>query len=376
MRLKTFSATDINNAMQMIRESMGEDAVIISTAPDPHGGGVNVTVATDSSDEDYVTTPAMSEPDPEPAAAIPPKPTPKITASHRQPSSIRELQAAMRPTAPRDIPDFTPVYPKAKTQSPEVVIREIEKVLRFHAVPDYLVSKLVETARYINFEPDNSAKGIETAMRKVLDAAFQYAPLSIDRDAFRVMLVGPPGIGKTMTVAKIAAHVVMDRKKIVVITTDNKRAGGVEQLSAFTSILGLDLRVAGSRSELRKILQECPSNARILIDSAGTNHHDATEMKELSEFIGLEDVEPVLATAAGLDTSEAEDITRAFSPLGVRKLLVTRADTARRYGSILSAASAGSLAFCNVSSTSKVIGEFRKMDAAYLAQLLMQYQQE
>jgi flagellar biosynthesis protein FlhF len=359
MRLKTFNASDIHIAMQMIRESMGEDAVIISTSPDPLGNGVNVTVATDTDDADYIPPPIATI---EPSQA---KPTPKITASHRKP----------QPTEPRE---FTPIYTRTtgiSQQSTEQVIREIEKILRFHAAPDYLVSKLLETARYINFEADASPEGINSALRKILDAAFQYTPLPIEKDNFRIMLVGPPGIGKTMTVAKIAAQVVMDKKKIVVITTDNKRAGGVEQLSAFTSILGLDLRVAGSRSELRKTLQESAPNSRILIDTAGTNPYDLAELKELSEFMGFDDIEPVLATAAGMDTSEAEDITRAFGFLGIRKLLVTRADTARRYGSILSAANAGALAFCNVSSTSKVIGEFRKMDAAYLAQLLLQHKQ-
>ncbi len=63
----------------------------------------------------------------------------------------------------------------------------------------------------------------------------------------RIMLVGPPGVGKTLTIARLAAQIAIQKHKLAVITTDNKRAGGVRQLQAFTDILELELSSADAQ---------------------------------------------------------------------------------------------------------------------------------
>jgi flagellar biosynthesis protein FlhF len=337
MRLKTFNAPDIQDAMNLIRESMGEDAVIISTTANPQGPGIRVTVAADSG-----------------------------TSSDRTSGSSFE----------KNLPQFTPLFTPNTTRAatrPDTTGRDIAKILAYHSIPDYLSNKLIETARFVLENDNTSTRSTQDILASVLESTFQFEPLPIHEDRFRLMLVGPPGIGKTMCIAKIAAQIAMEKKKVMVVTTDNKRAGGVEQLSAFTNILGLELHIAGNRNELRKLLLESPHEQRILIDTAGTNPYDTTELKELSQYVGLEGVESVLATASGSDCREMEDIARAFSMLGLKKLLITRADTARRFGSVLTAATAGNLAYCNVSSTSKVIGEFHPMSPEYLATLLFRH---
>ncbi len=83
------------------------------------------------------------------------------------------------------------------------------------------------------------------------------------------MLIGPPGIGKTLTIARIAAKLTMDKQSLLVITTDNKRAGGIEQLQAFTNILGHPLKVAPSRAALAQYLKSAKKQTHVLIDTAG-----------------------------------------------------------------------------------------------------------
>jgi flagellar biosynthesis protein FlhF len=323
----------MNDAMQLIRSSIGDDAVIISSGPDPLGRGVNVTVATDDI-------------------------APHAAAHGQQPP-------------PGFVPLFTSAMPSRLSR--EAMLKEIEKILEFHSLPQYLSHKLLQTGEYIHFDAALNREGIHAALRAVLEASFRFSPLSLSSHGYRLMLVGPPGIGKTLAVAKMAAQLTMDKQPVTVVTTDNMRAGGVEQLAAFTGILGIQLEIAGSKSELRKILHSLPPHARVLIDSAGTNPYNPAEMQELVGLARLEGVEPVLAAVAGIDSKETEDITQAFAATGARRLLITRADTARRIGNVLTAANIGNLAFCNVSSTSRVIGNFTPLSADALTQLLLQH---
>jgi flagellar biosynthesis protein FlhF len=248
MRLRTFTAPDIHGAMAQIRETLGEDAVIISTTRDPIGKGVTVTAAIESEEE-------VSFPE--------------------EASSSQE---------------FAPTLQNAEAK----IFIELKAILAYHSVPANVADKLLDTAQMINFDPDATFEGIRKTLRKILEARFQFLPLPLSRSGFRLMLVGTPGVGKTMTIAKMAAQVVMEKKKVTVITTDTKRAGGIEQLQAFTDILGLELKVAETREDLKRLLQACSEEERVLIDSAGTNPYDAKELKELGEFLGIGNVEPVL----------------------------------------------------------------------------------
>ncbi len=319
MRLRTFNATDMSVAMQMIRETLGHEAIIIATTRMANGN-ISVTAAVEQTE-------------------------PKL--------SIQE-------TLHRSI-----------TQTTEPILSSFEAMLRFHSTADHVVAKLLETARHLFLR----GKDIRTDLTRLMAASFQYAPLPLDQDMFTIMLVGPPGTGKTMTIAKMASQIVMDKKKPVVITTDNKRAGGVEQLSAFTTIMGLELHIADNRGELWRLLQQYAPHSRILIDTGGVNPFNTNDVRELAEYIKLDrSIEPVLVAAAGSDSGEADDMARAFGPLGVRRLLITRIDAARRYGSVLTAAHSGKFALTHASNSSRIIGEFTTLDPAMLAELLLRYQ--
>ncbi|HEU5047892.1 MAG TPA: AAA family ATPase [Rickettsiales bacterium] len=324
MRLRTFNAPDMKVAMQMIRETLGEEAIIISSGQALGGNGIVVTAATEQPAHEASSPPVTS-------------------------------------------------FLHAASFTSQAVLEQIETVLRFHSAPDYVVNRMLETARHLCLQ----GRDMHTDLTRLMAASFQYAPLPLEQDTYTIMLVGPPGTGKTMTIAKMASQVVMEKKKPIVITTDNKRAGGVEQLSAFTTILGIELHVADNRGELWRLLQEFAHHGRLLIDTGGVNPYNMTDLRELAEYIKLDrSIEPVLVAAAGSDSAEADDMARAFAPLGVRRLLVTRIDAARRYGSILTAAHSGRLAFSHASNSSRIIGEFVTFDPATLTELLLGYQKK
>jgi flagellar biosynthesis protein FlhF len=176
-----------------------------------------------------------------------------------------------------------------------------------------------------------------------LAEALAFAPLPLGRDR-PLLLAGPPGAGKTLTTAKLTARMVLGGDAPLVITTDGQRAGAVEQLAAFTRVLGVTLAVAPTPAVLAKALAHRNAGQPVLIDTAGCDPFNENQARHLRQLAVQANAEMALVLPAGLDTAEAADLARAFAALGAQHLLPTRLDVARRLGSIVMAAKAGPLA--------------------------------
>jgi flagellar biosynthesis protein FlhF len=190
------------------------------------------------------------------------------------------------------------------------------------------------------------------------------------------MLVGMPGAGKTMVAAKIAARGAFTGQKVGVITTDTQRAGGVEQLAAFTRLLKLDLVETEDRATLADGLLTQTGCCQVVIDTAGVNPFSADDVAGLSALLQAGEIEPVLVLPAGGDPQEAGEIGRIFADIGVQRLIVTRLEMTRRLGGLLSAAHTGGLAFADASLTSKVADGLTPVNPVALARILIASKEE
>lgn len=346
MRLKSFEAQDMNEAMSAIRQEMGEEAVILSVIRGAKGKGIKVTAAAGDEAEplDLMEEESASFREPEPARPREPRVEPKLEV----------------PPSPKQA-DFFP-----DDDRPEV-LSTLERILSFHAVPKYLAVKIIETAKYIDFS------SAEDALQQSLETLYGFSPIDFSDASRPLMLIGPPGTGKTVTAAKLAAQAVLEEQDVYVITCDTVKAGGVEQLRAFTSILGINLSVCENNSQLRQAMEKVPLNALLIIDSAGANPYSLKELGELESLVGSLEVEPILVTSAGGDVQEAADIARAFTFLGPKRLIVTRVDAARRLGSMLVAAGEGQLHFSNIGYSANVADGLERVTPHFLASLLIKY---
>lgn len=337
MLMRSFEAANIAEAMHIAREELGEDAVILSSDPNKDGNGVVVTFALDREDDELFDD------------------TPRLSGTWLAES---------------------PGTASAGALHDEPVLNAIEDVLRFHAVPEPICDIITNAAASLDLPGSSSLASLHRAFVDVFSVCYRFEPLPLQDDGTRVILVGPPGVGKTITAAKLAAKMVVDNQPVRVISTDGKRAGGIDQLQAFTRILGVSLDVAATRSELKELLQSFEPRERVIIDSAGCNPYDFQELKELGEFAHVQDIEPVLVCAAGTDGHEATEIASVFSFLDIERVLISRTDCARHYGSLLSVVRAGDYAFSHVTSSARAMGDLQPMDADLLAQLFTQYQRE
>lgn len=199
-------------------------------------------------------------------------------------------------------------------------------LLAFHAVPATLRPALADGP-------------LDQALRRALP----FHRLALTGDARPLLLVGTPGAGKTLTVARLATRLVLAGCAPMVITADAKRAGATEQLAAFTRLLGLTLTVASHPVTVGRALARRPPGAPVLIDCPGTDAFDPTQMEELRALAAAADGSIALVLPAGLQVEEAADLAQAHAANGAEMLVATRLDLARRFGGLLAAAAAASL---------------------------------
>jgi flagellar biosynthesis protein FlhF len=164
--------------------------------------------------------------------------------------------------------------------------------------------------------------------------------LRIKKNGPRIMaVVGPTGVGKTTTIAKLAAmHALNRRVSVAMITTDNFRVGAVEQLKTYAKIMDLPLEVVASATELSRALALHADKDLILIDTAGRSPKDAERIDEMKGYLECHPgIEAYLCLSATTRSRELDEIVATFGALPVTKLLFTKLDESKTFGCIVDA---------------------------------------
>lgn len=151
-----------------------------------------------------------------------------------------------------------------------------------------------------------------------------------------VMFVGATGVGKTTTIAKLAAEYSINRKlKVALVTLDTYRIAAVEQLRIYANILKIPVYVAASALELGSVLKKTSHFDLVLIDTAGRNYSNGDQVDELKEYFeaGL-NLETHLVLSANCKDKDLFNIVNRFKSVPVNKILFTKLDETLAYGSI------------------------------------------
>lgn len=309
MRLKTIHARNMQEAMELVREQMGAEAIIVATHEDEATRGVRVTAASDAEDRHI----------PEEDRAI----------------TFETLQL-------------------------------VGNALDDHGTPPDL------TDRILNSVAAQAVSDAHMALAGALEAVYEFMPLPDQGGQSRpLMLIGPPGGGKTSAVAKLAARSVLGGHSIQLITTDTIRARAAEQLEAYATRLGLTATVAPDPLALIEAVENSSPNDLIVIDSMGVNPYNAEDMDKLADFTSAIAVEPVLVLTAGRDAIEAIEISKAFVDIAPTRMLLTGLDMVRRLGSALAAVDGSGLAFSDVSPSPNIVNGLRPVNSVSLSRLLL-----
>ena len=152
-----------------------------------------------------------------------------------------------------------------------------------------------------------------------------------------VALIGPTGVGKTTTIAKLAAKfAIQDRHSVVLITADTYRVSAVEQLKTYSDIMGIPIHIVYTPNELKRVLDSNLDKQLILIDTAGRSPHNSEQLEELKNLLQIDDtIEKHLVLSTTTKYKDALDIMEKFSVCSPYKVIFTKLDEARNIGTIV-----------------------------------------
>jgi flagellar biosynthesis protein FlhF len=199
-------------------------------------------------------------------------------------------------------------------------------------------------ADFLREEPDAGERRVDlTATGEALRRTLQEAVLPPRRDVMSqggvVALVGPTGVGKTTTVAKLAARYALRHgyDQVALVTTDSYRIAAHEQLRTYARILGIPVRVANDENELRTTLDNLADRSLVLIDTAGMSQRDRRLAEQFRTLVaGAPAVQTYAVLAANTQAATLDEVVGAFQGAELDGCVLTKLDECTSLGGILS----------------------------------------
>ncbi len=198
--------------------------------------------------------------------------------------------------------------------------------------------------------------------------------ITLNKHGVRIVaLIGATGVGKTTTLAKIAARFVLEKNiRAALITADTYRISAVEQLKTYSDIIGLPLEIVYSPDELKVAIHKHRDKDLILIDTAGRSQHNEYQMKELQEFLAVNShIECHLVMSATTKNRDAAEILDKFSACEPDRVIFTKTDETSSVGLILNLLAKRDIALSFLTNGQSVPDDIIPATPQKLAELLL-----
>ncbi len=351
-----FAAPTIFEAYTKLKREMGDEAVILRTRTFKKGGilglwghkMVEITAA------DAIGQPRAKKP--QASLAVP-----LLERTYRGAGERPRLAVAPVAPTPAPSPSGDAVYHNFKAEISEIrqMIEQIQdsgryrhwpgmppefekafQKLQSHNIHEDIARALIQ--RWLSHYPDYQ-KGMRVEVglleKYVGEMVVPAGPIHIKGNGSPtvVMLVGPTGVGKTTTLAKLAArYKLKEELSVALITIDTYRIAAVEQLKVYSELINVPLKVVSTPADMAGALKLYQDHDLILIDTAGRSPRNQERMEDLRRFVEAAHPDEVhLVMSINIHNDVMRDTLERFAAFPVHKLLLTKLDEAAHYGIVL-----------------------------------------
>ena len=245
--------------------------------------------------------------------------------------------------------------------------------LRQSGISTELIRRILDTLNTLPVEGGNQT--IKGRLGETFGRLIKFAgTLKLRKNSPRVIaLVGPTGVGKTTTTAKLAAMYALNRgNKVALITMDIFRVGAVEQLKTYSRIMGIPLDVASTPKELEKAVEKHADCDLIFIDTAGRSHKDKEKLDEMKNFLDNKiPIEVYLCLSATTKDRELEEILNRFGIFQISKVVFTKIDESESFGNMINLLMKDNLQIAYFTTGQRVPEDIEVATSAKLAEMIL-----
>jgi len=341
MKMKRFIAAGAHQAMEQVNDALGPDALILSTRKVSEG--VEIIAAVDYEDDlrssvpvSAEMTPAVDEASREATPAMNEDRLPlhaegepdnserhSLEGMHQEIQSLRSLL---------EVPLSQLVWSEMERQQPHRAALLARMIgLGLHPV---IANQIADQVADIQDEEQGWKQSLS-----ILENMLPVADDELLAAGGVVALVGPTGVGKTTTIAKLAARFALrhGRRHVALVTMDHYRIGAHDQLRTYGKLIGVPVYIAGDEEELRVILNQMNDRKLILIDTAGTSQR-AMQLSEQFAALNVDGaaIKRYLVLSATSQMAVNDEVISRFASINPERCILTKVDEATSLGGVLS----------------------------------------
>lgn len=339
MKVRFFTADSIQEAMAQVKNVLGRDAIILHTRTVRNGGILGFFTKEKVEIMAGIDSPVIERKKQLPVEVIPEIKMPIATIIEKKietPVVEDDKFIAVQAELTNMSKLLEQVLCKESTKSE---MSPMLKLLINHDIDMHIAEQMINELPAIHKNDEFVSPELKELFIEQINKKLKHIEgIEVPETGRKIVaFIGSTGVGKTTTIAKIAAKfAIQDGYRVALITADTYRVSAVEQLKTYSDIMGIPIHVVYTSDELKKVLDTNLDKQLILIDTAGRSPHNSDQLAELDKLLQIDNtIEKYLVLNTTTKYKDALDIVEKFSLCSPNKVIFTKIDEARNIGTII-----------------------------------------